>query len=82
MLEGLLQKRVALIDRQFVISEGRVVYPTAVGTLLAFDAETLQVQLLGDSTPSLFFRDAFRCVREAPEMPAAAEPAAAEPAKA
>lgn len=66
-LNDLIGKKVALVDRGFVVSEGRIVYPTATGTLLAADDKVLRVQMQGDAegTVTVFFADALRCVREA-----------------
>lgn len=72
-LNDLVGKKVALVDRGFVVVEGRIVYPTATGVLHACDDKVLRVQMQGDSedTLTVFFVDALRCVREAPEAPAA-----------
>ena len=74
-LNDLVGKKVALVDRGFVLVEGRVVYPTATGTLIACEDKALRVQMAGDSEITVFFVDALRCVREAPEAKPA-EPAA------
>jgi hypothetical protein len=77
--ESLLQKRVALIDRRFVINEGRIVYPTAEGVLVACDDKTLTIVMGNDPTPMTFMVGALRAIRE---LPAAAEaPAPAEQAE-
>lgn len=77
-LNDLVGKKVALVDRGFVVVEGRIVYPTATGVLHAYDDKVLRVQMQGDGedTITVFFTDALRCVREAPEAPAtpAAQP--------
>lgn len=68
-LNDLIDKKVALIDRGFVLHEGRVVYPTTVGKLVGATDKFLYVQLAENEDPALFFIDALRCIREAPEQP-------------
>jgi hypothetical protein len=82
-LNDLVGKKVALVDRGFVVVEGRIVYPTATGVLLACDDKVLRVQLQGDAEGSVtvFFAEALRCVREAPEAPEAPAAEQAEPAQ-
>lgn len=83
-LNDLIGKKVALVDRGFVVVEGRTVYPTATGVLLAADDKCLRVQMQGDAEGivTVFLADALRCVREAPEAPPAAQEApAAEPSQ-
>lgn len=82
-LNDLIGKKVSLVDRGFVLVEGRIVYPTATGVLLAADDKALRVQMQGDAegVVTLFFTDALRCVREAPEAPEAPAAEQAEPAQ-
>ena len=68
-IEALVGLRVALIDRGFVVSEGRIVYPTAEGLLEAVDSQAGTMTLLIGSDSVVFFRDALRCVREVPAVP-------------
>lgn len=74
-VETFIGKRVALVDRGFVIAEGRIVYPTAEGVLEAVDNNggTLSLRIGNDALPTLFFRDALRCIREAPQAPVVPE---------
>lgn len=78
-LERLIGKRVALVDRGFVLAEGRIVYPTAEGILRGVDTEsgTVEVELRNDQIPTLFFLEAMRAVRELPELSQEAEKAEA-----
>ena len=73
-VEALVGKRVALVDRGFVVIEGRIVYPTAEGVLEAVDSKsgTLTLRMGSDDIATTFFRDAIRCVREAAEVKPAA----------
>jgi len=79
-LKDFIGKSVALVDRGFIVADGRVVYPSAHGVLVAYDDTSLCVQLAGDSNVTVFFTDALRCVREAPlpTMQPAPAPAPAE----
>jgi hypothetical protein len=70
-LKSLVGKKVALMDRQFVINEGRLVWPTTVGTLLAVEDDEFSVQLAGEDRPTVFFREGVRCVKEVLDAPAA-----------
>jgi hypothetical protein len=83
-IEALVGSRVALIDRGFVVSEGRIVYPTAEGLLEAVDSQAGTMTLLIGSDSVVFFRDALRCVREVPAVPEVKsdEPATAHPEEA
>jgi len=67
-IEKLIGQSVALVDRGFIVAEGRIVYPTAEGVLKAVDAKagTLDVQLRNDKEDTIFFIDSLRCVRAAP----------------
>lgn len=73
VMSGLVQSRVALIDRGFFVAEGRIVYPTAEGVLVGYDDKTLHVILRGDKIATIFMRDAIRAVREIEDAPAAPE---------
>lgn len=82
MFEEFIGKRIVLVDRVFAVQEGRIVYPTTVGTLLAATDAVLAVKLSDDAEePTLFFTDALRCVRrfaEPVQVPATAEAPATE----
>jgi len=65
-IEALVGKRVALVDRGFVVVEGRIVYPTAEGLLEEVDSASGTLSLRIGADQVLFFRDALRCVRESP----------------
>lgn len=71
-LKSLVGKKVALMDRQFVINEGRLVWPTTVGTLLSVEDNEINVQLPNEDKPTVFFREGLRCVKEVVDAPPAA----------
>lgn len=79
IFQEFLQTRIALIDRGFIVAEGRVVYPTAEGVLVGFDDDTLHVILRGDTTATVFMRDAIRAIRALPPEAPAEAPAAEAP---
>ena len=81
-LNDLIDKRVALVDRNFIVVEGRVVYPTTTGILVGATDKLLFVQTneKSDTAPTLFFVDALRCIQDVTSGPHSAwSPAAGEP---
>lgn len=81
-LNDLIGKRVALVDRNFIVVEGRVVYPTTTGILVGATDKILFVQTneKSDTTPTLFFVDALRCIQDVTSMTQpASSPATGEP---
>lgn len=80
-LNDLIGKRVALVDRNFIVVEGRVVYPTTTGILVGATDKILFVQTSEkDDVPAmLFFMDALRCIQDVTSMPQSASSAPSAP---
>ena len=71
-------KKVALIDRGFVVVDGRIVYPSTFATLVSADDKVQRVRVGNEEPITVFFVDALRCVRDAAgveEVQAAQAPA-------
>lgn len=71
-LNDLIGKKVALIDRGFIVTEGRVVYPTTVGKMTGATDKAVFLELSEGEQPAAFLLDALRCVREVTEQAAPA----------
>lgn len=65
-LTKLVDKNVALCDRGFVVTEGRLVYPTVVGKLVACNEKVVWIEVAKGEEPTAFFLDALRSIRELP----------------
>ena len=71
-LNGLIGQRVALVDRAFLVVEGRVVYPTMTATVTGATDKVVFVKVTDDENepPTAFFLDGLRCIRPVPDQPA------------